>query len=41
MGQIGPALRAVLTGGAPSPDLAFVLYALGRAEVLARIEDQT
>lgn len=40
MGQIGPALRAVLTGGAPSPDLAFTLATLGREETLGRIDDQ-
>ncbi|MGE0827964.1 MAG: glutamate--tRNA ligase [Hyphomonadaceae bacterium] len=40
MGQFGPALRAVLTGGAASPDLAQVLECLGREESLARIGDQ-
>jgi glutamyl-tRNA synthetase len=39
MGQIGPGLRAVLTGGAPAPDLAQTLMLLGREEALARIAD--
>ncbi len=39
MGMIGPALRAVLTGGTPAPDLAFVLATLGREETLGRIDD--
>lgn len=38
MGQVGPPLRAALTGGLPAPDLAPVMYWLGREEVLARIE---
>lgn len=38
MGQVGPPLRAALTGGLPAPDLAPVLSWLGRSEVLARIE---
>ena len=37
MGQVGPPLRAALTGGLPAPDLAPVMYWLGREEVLARI----
>ena len=37
MGQVGPPLRAALTGGLPAPDLAPVMYWLGRDEVLARI----
>jgi glutamyl-tRNA synthetase len=41
LGQIGPALRAALTGGAPSPDLAQTLALLGRPESLARIADVT
>ncbi len=41
MGQIGPGLRAALTGGAPAPDLGQTLEALGREELLARIADQT
>ncbi len=40
LGQIGPALRAALTGGAPSPDLGQTLELLGREEALARIKDQ-
>jgi glutamyl-tRNA synthetase len=40
MGQIGPGLRAVLTGGAPAPDLGQALELLGRDEALARIADQ-
>jgi glutamyl-tRNA synthetase len=40
MGQIGPGLRAVLTGGASAPDLAITLSLLGRDEALARIADQ-
>ncbi len=41
MGKIGPPLRASLTGGLPSPDLAQVLYILGRDEALARLADVT
>ncbi len=37
MGQVGPPLRAALTGGLPAPDLAPVMYWLGRDEVMARI----
>ncbi|ABI77242.1 glutamyl-tRNA synthetase [Hyphomonas neptunium ATCC 15444] len=40
MGQIGPPLRAALTGGLPAPDLAPVMDWLGREETLARIDDQ-
>jgi glutamyl-tRNA synthetase len=40
MGQIGPPLRAALTGGLPAPDLAPVMEWLGRDETLGRIEDQ-
>ncbi len=39
IGKIGPVVRAVLTGGAPSPDLAIVLALLGRDECLARLND--
>ena len=39
-GEVGPALRAALTGGLPSPSLGEVLYALGPAESLARLADQ-
>jgi glutamyl-tRNA synthetase len=40
LSQIGPGLRAVLTGGTPSPDLGQTLELLGRDEALARIADQ-
>ncbi len=40
MGQIGPPLRAALTGGLPAPDLAPVMDWLGREEALGRIKDQ-
>ena len=40
MGQVGPPLRAALTGNLPAPDLNLVAAWLGRAETLARIEDQ-
>lgn len=40
LGQIGPGLRAALTGGTPSPDLGQTLELLGREEALARITDQ-
>jgi glutamyl-tRNA synthetase len=36
-GQVGPLLRAALTGGAPAPDLGVALALLGREESLARI----
>jgi len=39
MGKIGPVLRAVLTGGAPAPDIALVLALLGRNEAVARLGD--
>ena len=39
IGKFGPALRGVLSGGAPAPDLASTLVALGHAEALGRIED--
>ncbi len=39
LGKFGPALRAVLGGGAPAPDLAGALSALGREESLGRLED--
>ncbi|MFQ5562901.1 MAG: glutamate--tRNA ligase [Parvularculaceae bacterium] len=39
-GQIGPPLRAALTGGASAPSLGAVLYVLGRDESLARIDDR-
>jgi glutamyl-tRNA synthetase len=40
LGQIGPGLRAALSGGAPAPDLGQTLELLGRDEALARIADQ-
>jgi glutamyl-tRNA synthetase len=40
LGQIGPGLRAALTGGTPAPDLGQALEMLGRDEALARITDQ-
>jgi glutamyl-tRNA synthetase len=39
IGKFGPALRAVLSGGSPAPDLAGALVALGKAESLARLDD--
>jgi glutamyl-tRNA synthetase len=39
LGKIGPVLRAVLTGGAPAPDITLVLALLGRNESLARLRD--
>ncbi len=39
MGKFGPALRAVLAGGASAPDLAGALSALGREESLGRLQD--
>ena len=38
-GKVGQPLRAALTGGAPAPDMGFVLAVLGREEVLARLDD--
>ena len=38
-GKIGQPVRAALTGGAPSPDLFWVLTLLGKEETLARLED--
>lgn len=40
MGQVGPPLRAAITGGLPAPDLAPVMEWFGKTEVLARIDDQ-
>jgi glutamyl-tRNA synthetase len=40
LGKIGPAVRAVLTGGAPALDLGQTLSYLGREETLARLDDQ-
>ena len=39
LGKIGPALRGVLSGGAPAPDLAGALVSLGKAESLGRLDD--
>ncbi len=39
IGKFGAALRGVLSGGAPAPDLASTLTALGRTEALARLDD--
>lgn len=39
-GAIGAPVRAALTAGQPSPSLGEVLYALGRVEALARLDDQ-
>lgn len=38
-GKVGQPLRAALTGGLPSPDLAIVLDRLGRRETVERIND--
>ena len=40
MGQIGPPLRAALTGNLPAPDIEKVLEWLGPEESLARMDDQ-
>ena len=40
MGQIGPPLRAAVTGNLPAPDIDQVLEWLGRDECLARLDDQ-
>ena len=39
IGKFGQQLRAVLSGGAPAPDLAGAMTALGRDESLGRIDD--
>jgi glutamyl-tRNA synthetase len=39
LGKYGPALRGILSGGAPAPDLASALAALGREESLGRLQD--
>jgi glutamyl-tRNA synthetase len=39
LGKIGPALRAVLSGGSPAPDLAGALVSLGKEESLGRLDD--
>ena len=38
-GKIGQPVRAALAGGAPSPDLSWVLTLLGKDEVLGRLSD--
>lgn len=38
-GKIGPPMRAALTGGSASPDIAKTLSALGREEALGRLDD--
>jgi len=38
-GKIGQPVRAALTGGAPSPDLSWVLALLGKDETLDRLSD--
>ncbi|MBU1347422.1 MAG: glutamate--tRNA ligase [Alphaproteobacteria bacterium] len=38
-GKIGPPMRAALTGGSPSPDIARILAALGREDALGRLDD--
>ena len=38
-GKIGPALRAALTGGAASPDIARTLASLSREDALGRLDD--
>ena len=39
LGKIGPALRVVLSGGSPAPDLAGALVSLGKPESLGRLDD--
>ena len=39
LGKIGPALRGVLSGGSPAPDLAGAMVALGKDETLGRLDD--
>jgi glutamyl-tRNA synthetase len=39
IGKFGPALRMVLGGGSPAPDLASSLVSLGKDESLARLDD--
>jgi len=39
LGKFGQQLRAILSGGAPAPDLAGAMTALGRDESLGRIDD--
>lgn len=39
MNQIGPAVRLALTGKVQAPGLSTLIYGLGRAETLARLQD--
>jgi glutamyl-tRNA synthetase len=39
IGKFGPALRMVLGGGSPAPDLASTLVSLGKDETLGRMDD--
>ena len=39
IGKFGPALRLVLAGGSPAPDLASTLVSLGKDESLGRLDD--
>ncbi len=39
LGKVGPALRGMLSGGAPAPDLAGALVSLGKEESLGRLDD--
>lgn len=39
IGKFGPALRLVLAGGSPAPDLASALVSLGKDESLGRLDD--
>ncbi len=39
IGKFGPALRGVMSGGSPAPDLASTLFVLGRDEALGRFKD--
>ena len=40
IGQIGPPIRAALTGGLPAPDIDQVMEWLGREECLSRMNDR-
>ncbi len=39
LGQVGPQLRTALTGNLPAPDLHLILFWLGKAESIGRIDD--
>ena len=39
LGKFGPALRGVISGGSPAPDLAGALVSLGKQESLGRLDD--